>query len=122
VDLPEYVRPWSAEDFSWIRAHAHEEIRDGLWPWLRARHYASAEDDARLDAFLDGLGRRQAHLRPGIEARRRWRWEQAGDLDERGVLVGEIRDAIAAVLTALDEPLPPACREASLRQNPPKPA
>lgn len=113
VDLPEYVRRWSTEDFDWVGAHAHDEIRVALWPWLRERDYAGAEDDASLDAFLDGLGRRQAHLRPGIYVRRLWSWEQAVELDQRGTLVGEIRDAIAAVLTALDEPLPPSCQPPS---------
>ena len=66
VDLAEYVRRWSEEDYERLRAHPHDEIRDRLWPWLRERQYAGAEDDERLDAFLDGLGRRDAHLRPGI--------------------------------------------------------
>jgi len=30
------------------------------------------------------------------------------DLDERGALVGEVRAAATELLTALDEPLPPA--------------
>jgi hypothetical protein len=30
-------------------------------------------------------------------------------LDERGALVSEVRTAVAELLTALDEPLPPAC-------------
>jgi hypothetical protein len=34
------------------------------------------------------------------------------DLDERGALVSEVRNAVAELLTALDEPLPPACTDA----------
>jgi hypothetical protein len=36
------------------------------------------------------------------------------DLDERGALVREVRSAVAALLTLLDEPLPPACTDACL--------
>ncbi len=59
-----------------------------------------------------GLGRRDVRLRPGIEVRRIWPWPHAVDLDERGALVSEVRDAVAELLTALDEPLPPACTDA----------
>ena len=58
-----------------------------------------------------GLGRRDVRLRPGIEVRRIWPWPHAVDLDERGALVSEVRDG-AELLTALDEPLPPACTDA----------
>jgi hypothetical protein len=34
---------------------------------------------------------------------------EAVDLDERGKLAGEICDRITELLTALNEPLPPAC-------------
>jgi len=97
------------KDFDQIRAHRHDEIRQSLWPWLRQRQYAGPEDDQQLDAFLRRLGRRDAHLRPGIEIRRIWAWAHAVDLDERGALVGEVCTAVCELLTALDEPLPPAC-------------
>jgi hypothetical protein len=109
LELAEYVQRWSGDDFAQIRIHPRDEIRKSLWPWLREHQYASADDDDRLDAFLEGLGRRDAHLRPGIEVRRLWPWSQAVDLDERHALVGEIRNAVTELLTALDEPLPPGC-------------
>lgn len=109
LDLVEYVRRWSREDFEQIRAHAPETVRDQLWPWLRNQGYASADDDQWLDAYLDQLGRRDAHLRPGIEARRRWPWAEPVALDDRGVLAGQIMDAVSQILTALEEPLPPGC-------------
>jgi len=59
-------------------------------------------------------GRRNVHLRPGIEVWCIWPWPHAVDLDERGALVREVRSAVAALLTALDEPLPPACTDACL--------
>lgn len=109
VETAEYIRRWSGADFAQIRAHHCDEIKTVLWPWLRERQYAAPEDDQQLDAFLERLGRRDAHLRPGIRLRRTWPWPHAVDLDERGALVTEIRAAVTELLTILDEPLPPAC-------------
>jgi hypothetical protein len=39
-------------------------------------------------------------------------WAHALNLDERGVLASEVRAAITELLTALSEPLPPACAAA----------
>jgi len=109
LETTEYGHRWSGNDFAQIRAHPPDHIRERLWPWLRDRQYAGPEDDGQLDAFLKRLGHRDAHLRPGIEVRRLWPWAHAVDLDERGALAGEVRTAVAELLTALDEPLPPAC-------------
>ena len=114
LKITEYVHRWSGEDFAQIGAHQFDDIRKHLWPWLRERQYASPEDDQQLDAFLKRLGRREAHLRPGIEVWRIWPWTHAEDFDERGELVGEVRTAVAELLAALDEPLPPACTAAPL--------
>lgn len=109
LDVTEYIRRWAGDDYVKIGAHRYGDIRENLWPWLRDRRYVSAQDDQDLDAFLRRLGHRDVHLRPGIEIRRTWPWALAVDLDERGALVGEVRHAITELLTALDEPLPPAC-------------
>jgi hypothetical protein len=111
LDVTEYIHRWSASDFTWVRAHHHDQIRETLWPWLRGNQYAGPEDDEQLDAFLKRLGRREAHLRPGIELRRLWPWAHAVDLDERGALASDVRTAVTEMLTALDEPLPPACTD-----------
>ena len=108
LGITEYVHRWSGNDFAQVGAHRYDEIRENLWPWLRQRQYAGPQDDQQLDEFLGRLGRRDAHLRPGITVRRIWPWAQAVDLDERGALVGEVRAAVTELLTALDEPLPPA--------------
>lgn len=111
LDPSDYIRRWSGKDFDQVGAHPYNRIREDLWPWLRERQYAGPEDDQQLDAFLHRLGRRDAHLRPSIEVQRTWPWAQAVDLDERGALASEVRSAIAELLRALDEPLPPACNE-----------
>jgi hypothetical protein len=109
LEITEYIQRWTGNDFAQIRAHHHDQIRQDLWPWLQERGYAGSADDQKLDEFLRCLGRRDAHLRPSIALHRTWRWPDAADLDQRGTLASEIRTAIAELLTALDEPLPPAC-------------
>jgi hypothetical protein len=109
LETAAYIRRWSGTDFAQIRAHHYNDITEDLWPWLRNRQYVGPEDDQQLDAFLKHLGHRDVHLRPGIEVRRTWPWPHAVDLDERGALAGEVRTAVAELLTALDEPLPPTC-------------
>lgn len=84
----------------------------------RRRHYAAPEDDQQLDAFLHRPGRRDAHLRPSIELQRTWPWAQAVDLDKRGALASEIRNAVAGLLGALDEQLPLACNQGDRHQRP----
>jgi hypothetical protein len=109
LGITEYVRRWSGDDFAQIRAYRYDEIRENLWPWLRQRQYASPQDDQRLDTFLERLGHRDAHLRPSIRVWHTWPWTQAVGLDDRGALVSNVRTAVTELLTALDEPLPPAC-------------
>jgi hypothetical protein len=111
LEITEYVRRWSGDDFEMVGAHHFDEIRGDLWPWLQEHQYASPEDDQLLDAFLKRLGRRDAHLRPGIEVQRIWPWTHAVDLDEGGALAGEVRTAVAELLAALDEPPLPACTD-----------
>jgi hypothetical protein len=104
LEADEYVRRWSGEDFSRVGAHHYDQIRSHLWPWLCERGYASPDEDQQLEEFLDRLGHRDAHLRPGIRIERSWAWAQAVDLDERGGLAGEVRGALSDLLTALNEP------------------
>src|SRR5262245_38560227 len=83
LEITEYVHRWSGDDFGKIGAHPFDRVRADLWPCHRERQYASPEDDQQLDAFLKRLGRRDAHLRPGIEVRRIWPWTHVVHLDER---------------------------------------
>ena len=75
VEIEDSVRAWSRADFEQVGGHSAEECAEQLWPWLRERGYASPEDERRLPAFLEQLGRRPARLRPGIEVRRAWPWD-----------------------------------------------
>lgn len=104
-----YVRRWVGDDFAWVGGHPRQELRSDPWPWLRSRQYAGPEDDEHVDAFLNRLGRRDVHLRPSLEVTRSWPWAAAVELDERGALAGEVRSSVATLLSALSEPLPPAC-------------
>jgi hypothetical protein len=47
-----------------------------------------------------------------------WPWADAVNLDERGALASEVRAAITDLLTALSQPLPPACGAARLQMCP----
>jgi hypothetical protein len=109
LGLEEYVRGWLGEDFDYVRGHHRDEVRPILWPWLLERGYASAADDTLLPGFLDRLGKRDAHLRPGIGLQRSWNPTETANLDESNALAGEVRAAVTEVLDVLDEPLPPAC-------------
>jgi hypothetical protein len=109
LPVTNYVRRWMGDDFTQIRAYHRDEVCESLWPWLRERQYAAAEDDQELDKFMSRLGRRDAHLRPSIEIWRIWPWAYAVEADERGTLAREVRTAITELLTVLGEPLPPAC-------------
>jgi len=62
-----------------------------------------------MDVFLARLGKRDAHLRPGIGLQRSWGQEETAHLGKSGNLADEVRAAITEVLSVLDEPLPPAC-------------
>ena len=104
LDAPTYARRWESEDWSQVGAHHRDSIRTELWPWLLERGYASEHDAERLDPFLRALGRRFAHLRPSMHVARSWSWSEAERLEDEGRLVGEIRDALNAVLAALEEP------------------
>jgi hypothetical protein len=105
-EISEYIRNWADRDFARVGAYSGDKIRESLWPWLRDRQYAAPEDDLRLEAFLKRLGNRDAHLRPSIRVCRTWSWPHATELDERGALVTDIRNAVTELLHVLDEPLP----------------
>jgi hypothetical protein len=104
LDPLTYARRWQDEDFSHVGAHHRDTIRGELWAWLLQRGYASPADAERLDPFLRALGRRFAHLRPAMHVARSWSWAEAERLEDEGLLAREIRDAIGAVLAALEEP------------------
>ncbi len=105
LDLHTYARRWRGEDWLQVGAHDRESIHTELWPWLLARGYACESDAERLDPFMRALGRRAAHLRPGMHVARSWSWADAEQLEDGGRLVGEIHEAVNRVLGALDEPL-----------------
>jgi hypothetical protein len=105
LDPVTYARRWQGEDFEHAGAHHRSHIHTKLWPWLLQRGYASPKDQPLLDPFLETLGRRFAHLRPSMHVWRSWPLEQAEELDDDGLLVGEVRDALNRVLLLLEEPL-----------------
>lgn len=107
LDIEEYLNRWLGDDFAEVGEHSRDEVLPGLWPWLQRRGYTAPPDE--LAAFVARLGKRPAFLRPGIALERPWTWADAEELDQRGALITGISDAITDVLSALREPLPPAC-------------
>ena len=98
---------WQGSDFAFIRAHHRDQVLPVLWPLEHG--YADTADESKLPEFLARLGKRDAHLQPGIGLERTWGRAEVESLDRRGALVGELRAAAAEVLGVLDEPPLPAC-------------
>jgi hypothetical protein len=105
LDAAAYARQWQDEDLARVGAHRPETVRPELWPWLLERGYASTADEERLERFMRTLGKRSLHLRPSMHVSYTWSFAEAEALDEAGLLVGEIHEAVNRVLAALDEPL-----------------
>jgi len=92
-------------------------LRPGPWSGLRPGARRRPGGDLRPggqaelchDVLDVGLGRPGGDHQPGGDVPAGQALGAGVDLDERGVLVGEVRAALTELLTALDEPLPPAC-------------
>jgi O-acetyl-ADP-ribose deacetylase len=100
----DYVEGWSGPDLGRLGAHPPDTVRAELWPWLRTRRYASGEDDELLEPFLRRLGKRDAHLRPGLRLLRRWPINEVASLEERGGLVSTLRDEVNRILCSVGDP------------------
>ena len=108
IGVDEYVARWTGPDGLRIGQHEAGVIRTGLWPWLLERGYASHDDEPELEPFLSRLGRRPAHLRPGLRLLRRWRRDEIAALPGRDALAQEICSAVNCLLTAVGDPRLPA--------------
>lgn len=102
LDADDYARRW-IEDLDRVGRVARQELEPKLWPWLLERGYARPEDRQGLDKLRE-TGRKEFHMRPGLEVTRRWGWEEARRLDDRGDLSEQVRASIDRVLRLLDEP------------------
>jgi hypothetical protein len=107
VDPEAYAERWEGAEGRHIGQHSSEEVRQHLWPWLKQRGYASAEDDDVLEQFLSLLGRRPVHLRPAMRFRRRWDLTEIDRLG-RNELARAVRTDVNAILRAAGEPALPA--------------
>lgn len=107
IEVARYIEGWSGPDGRQIGQHEPDEIRAVLWAWLLERGYASRDDEQELEGFFARLGRRPAHLRPGLRLLRRWRSAEVAELRARSGLADSTRDAINRVLLSVgDPPLP----------------
>lgn len=103
LDASEYVRRWERDDLPFVRQYATAEVRATLWPWLKERGYASANDDGTLDEYMfRTLKKHPAHLRPALRLKRRWHPDEVRALGAG--IAGTIRADVDAILHAADEP------------------
>lgn len=103
VDAGEYAKRWEGADGRRIGQYSPDEVRRMLWPWLKERGYVSSGGDEVLEEFLSILGRRPAHLRPGLRLQGRWDAGVEQGLTEPELAVA-IRREVNAVLGAAGEP------------------
>jgi len=104
IAVSEYVSRWAGADGRRIGQHDADSIRTGLWPWLIERGYASEEDAPELEQFLRRLGKRPAHLRPGLRLLRRWSREEVVAFRSQNRLVDEVRGAVNRLLSSVGDP------------------
>ena len=77
---------------------------------MKDRGYATARDDGVLEDFLKILGRRRAHLRPGLRMNRRWDAEAVKALGGERELAVAVRRDVDGILGAVGEWSLPASR------------
>lgn len=100
----DYVACWEDGDgLRRVRSYAREDVEHELWPWLKQQGFADDGDDVKLLRFLDEfLGRRPAHMRPGLRFRRVWTSAEAAGLGP--ALAETIRSEFDAVFAVAQEP------------------
>jgi hypothetical protein len=109
LDAAEYARRWEEGDLERVGAHAREDVRGELWPWLKSRAYVTDGDDSVLEEWLDTrLGNRPALLRPGLRLKRTWPANVLASPGEASALAQEIRADVDSILAAAHEPRLPA--------------
>jgi hypothetical protein len=74
------------------------------WKWLTDERIACDEDWPEFERHFLNTQRASASPRPGIWLSRRWSIRDAENLDAKGALVGQVRDALDMALGALHEP------------------
>jgi hypothetical protein len=107
LDAAEYVGRWEDGDLDLVGAYAPAEVRATLWPWLKGRGYATAEDDITLETWLTTrLKNRPAFMRPGLRLKRHC--GRADFLNARAAssTVGRIREELSEILEAAGDVAP----------------
>jgi hypothetical protein len=104
LPLLDYVAVWEdPEGLRRVGSHARADVERELWPWLKQMGFADDGDDSVLLRFLgEFLGRRPAHMRPGLRFRRVWTFAEAEGLGS--ALAEAIRSEFNAVFAVAHEP------------------
>lgn len=104
LSAEDYLRQW-IDDFS--TGHAGGRTRDEIadpdfFGWLIERRYALAAEQESLRQWLDnkkaGI---QVHIRPGVQIRRTWSYEEAFAVENQQQFAAQVRDAVNQILRAL---------------------
>jgi hypothetical protein len=100
----DYVARWEDQEaLRRVGSHARADVERELWPWLKQMGFADDGDDSVLLRFLgEFLGRRPAHMRPGLRFRRVWTFAEAEGLGS--ALAEAIRSEFDAVFAVAHEP------------------
>jgi hypothetical protein len=71
IDLAQYVELWEGPARGRIGGYMPDDLSSDVWPWLKDKGLATADDDPVFEEFLRLLtSKRQAHLRAGLNAKR----------------------------------------------------
>lgn len=102
IDLDHYVEIW-IERINAEGAVPKEKWED-YWAWLEREQIACADDRAEFDSTFPETNRSSASPRPGVWLSRQWSFAESEELDARGALADQVREALDAALTAFGEP------------------
>jgi hypothetical protein len=105
LPLEDYIARLAGPDSDLPYQHERSEFEHDLWPRLVVDGYATGASDEERDLFIERLGNRQNfYLRSALATYYHWPYGEAVKMDSHHELVPAVRDRIAELLAALDEP------------------
>jgi hypothetical protein len=103
--------PLSVDEYCayWVRqiAETYELPRsdwDSYWSKLEADHIVKSPDKEAFDQEFTASQRQKVHPRPGLFCEYSWPLSDAARLDDRGLLVTNVRNRVNQLLSALRSP------------------
>ena len=106
ITIDEYVDLWEKEIAT--TTSVPRPAWDEFWHWLMESRIASPEDRPEFQRHFTETARKSATPRPGLYLRRQWPLPMAEELDSKGTLAAEVRQALREALEAVGAPALPA--------------